>query len=245
MRRAALIAVVSFLAAVPAADARGSALNGAVTKTSRVSSLRYVMDIAVLRRRYPASVLHVSGVRGPAALYVHVKSVAEVLADGTQIPGPSQSAMVDGPFLYEGAPDGVAIDGTIRWLRVPLAQGAKALDSMRNLGPTPVFHVLQESSLARARTHDGTFKGAVAYDDPVVRTALVAMTGGIEFRSLRFEATVGADGYIHAVKMTGRTADGSKALSVSLRLYAFGQPVRLTPPAEGTFMDHKAFILAD
>ena len=74
---------------------------------------------------------------------------------------------------------------------------------------------------------------------------IIAMTGGIEFRSLRFEATVGSDGYIHDVKMTGRTADGSRALSISLRLYAFGRPVSLTPPAEGTFMDQKAFVLAD
>ncbi|MGH2934048.1 MAG: hypothetical protein ACRDL2_05965 [Gaiellaceae bacterium] len=243
MGRATLIAVVSLLAAAPAADARGVALRGAVAKTSHVSSLRYVIDIAVLRRRYPASILHVSGARGPGALYVHVKSLAEVLADGTQIPGPSQSAMVDGPFLYEGAPNGIAINGGIRWLRVPLGRAARALDAMRHLGPTPLFHVLQESLPARAQGR--TVKGTVAYDDPVVRTALVGMTGGIEFRSLRFEATVGADGYVHAVKMTGRTADGSRSLRVSVRLYAFGRPVRLTPPAEGTFMDRKSFLLAD
>jgi hypothetical protein len=244
MRRATLIAVVALLGAAPAADARGVALSGAVAKTSHVSSLRYVMDIAVIRRRYPASVLHVSGVRGPGALYVHVKSLAEVLADGTQIPGPSQSAMVDGPFLFEGAPDGIAINGGIRWLRVPLGRAAtKALEAMRNLGPMPLLHVLRQSLPERVKGR--TVEGSIAYDDPVVRTALVGLTGGIEFRSLRFEATVGADGYIHIVKMTGRTADRSRSLSVALRLYAFGRRVRLTPPAEGTFMDQTSFLLAD
>jgi hypothetical protein len=248
MVKAALIAIAAFLVTVPVAEAKGVALDGAVAKTSRAASLRYVMDIAVLRRRYPATVLHVTGARGPGALYVHVKSLAEVLADGTQIPGPSQSAMLDGPFLYEGAPNGIAINGGIRWLRVPVAhlgRAAGALAAMRNLGPTPLFRVLQESSLAHVRARDGIFKGTVAYDDPVVRTALTGMTGGIEFRGLRFEATVGADGYIHVIKMTGRTADGSKALSVSVRLYAFGLPVRLTPPPEGAFMDQKSFLLAD
>lgn len=254
MRRSLIIGLVSTLFAASAGLAssgkqtRSLALNRAVSRTARVASLRYVMDIAVIRRRYPATVLHVTGARGVGTLVVHVKSLAQVLADGTQIPGPSQSAMLDGPFLYEGAPNGVAINGGIRWLRVPVAhlgKAAQALATMRTLGPTPLLHVLDESPVARTRVRGGTFKGTARYDDPIVRQALTALTGGIEFRSLRFEAKVGADGYIHVIKMTGRTADGARALSVSARLYAFGRPVRLTPPAQGTFMDDKSFILAD
>jgi hypothetical protein len=253
MRRVLLLGTVSSLLAASLAfastgnGARDVALSRAVGRTARVASLRYVLDIAVVRRRYPATVLHVRGVRGPGALFVHVKALAEVLADGTQIPGPEQSAMLDGPFLYEGAPNNVSING-VRWLRLPVAHlgaAAKALAAMRTLGPTPLFHVLQEASAPGIRAHGGTFEGTAAYDDPIVRTALTPMTGGIEFRSLRFEATVGADGYIHRIKMTGRTADGVRSLSVAVRLYAFGKPVRLTPPAEGTFMDQKSFILAD
>jgi hypothetical protein len=254
MRRPLVIGFVLMLFAASSAlaasgkGAREVALNRAVSRTARVGSVRYVLDIAVIRRRYPATVLHVSGVRGPGTLFVHVKSLAEVLADGTQIAGPEQSAMLDGPFLYEGAPNGIAINGTIRWLRVPVAhlgKASQALAAMRNLGPMPLLHVLDESPLARRHTRGGTVKGTVRYDDPIVRTALTGMTGGIEFRSLRFEAKVGADGFIHVIKMTGRTADGARTLSVSARLFAFGRPVHLTPPAEGTFMDDKSFVLAD
>jgi hypothetical protein len=229
-------------------SAREVVLARAVDKTVHAASMRYVMDIAVIRRRYPATVLHIDGTRGTGQFLVHVKALAVVLADGTQIQGPEQSAMIDGPFLYEGAPSGVTVNGSIRWLRVPLATlgtASKTLAAMRNLSPAPLFHVLDESPLARTRTHTGVFRGTVAYDDRIVRTALTAMTGGIEFRSLHFEARVGDDGLVHRIKMTGRTADGTRSLSVSVRLYAFGRPVNLTPPAAGTFMDEKSLVLAD
>jgi hypothetical protein len=245
---ALMLCAASSAVAAPGKGAREVVLNRAVGRTARIGSLRYVMDIAVIRRRYPATVLHVTGERGPGTLFVHVKALAELLADGTQIPGPQQSSMLDGPFLYEGAPNGIAINGTIRWLRVPVAhlgKASQALTAMHNLGPLPLLHVLDESRLARRHTRGGVVKGTVRYDDPIVRTALTGMTGGIEFRNLRFEAKVGADGFVHAIKMTGRTADGAKTLSVSARLYAFGRPVRLTPPAQGTFMDDTSSILAD
>lgn len=229
-------------------SARDVALARAVDKTAHSTSMRYVMDIVVVRRRYPATVLHINGARGTGQFLVRVKALAVVLADGTQIQGPEQSAMIDGPFLYEGAPSSVAVNGPIRWLRVPLAAlgaASKALATMRNLSPAPLFHVLDESPLARTHTRTGVFRGTVAYDDPIVRSALTAMTGGIEFRSLHFEARIGDDGLVHRIKMTGRTADGARWLSVSARLYAFGKPVNLTPPAAGTFMDDKSLVLAD
>ena len=209
--------------------------------------MRYVMDIAVVRKRHPETVIHVVGTKGDGQLLVHVKQLAVVLKDGARIPGPEQSAMLDGPFLYEGAPNGTAIDGHIRWLRVRLQQGRtpKTLAAMRSLSPLPLFHVLDESAAARTSTKTGKFAGTVAYDDPIVRTVLTAMTGGIEFRHLRFETNLGGDGLVHAIRVTGRTADGVLSLSVSAHLYGFGRPVHLVPPAEGTFMDEKSSILAD
>ncbi len=107
------------------------------------------------------------------------------------------------------------------------------------------MHVLDESPAARTHTRTGVVRGTVAYDDRIVRGALTAMTGGIEFRSLHFEARIGVDGFVHLIKMTGRTANGGRSLSVSARLYAFGKPVHLKPPAAATFMDQQSDMLAD
>ena len=38
------------------------------------------------------------------------------------------------------------------------------------------------------------YRGTVAYDDPVVRSSLARLTGGMEYRGLRISAYVGRDG---------------------------------------------------
>jgi hypothetical protein len=251
MRKALGLGVASMVVAASvasAANVRSAQLGSAVRKTATAASMRYVMNIVVVRSQHPATVLHIRGARGPGQMFVHVQAIAMMLADGTEIPGPSQSALLDGPFLYEGAPNGVAVSGAIRWLRVPVArlgQASKAIAAMRNLSPAPLLRAIDEARAARSQVRTGTFKGAVRYDDPIVRDALTSMTGGIEFRDLRFEAKLGSDGLVHAIKLTGRTADGGRVLSVIARLYAFGRAVHLAPPAEGTFMDQKSFVLAD
>jgi hypothetical protein len=37
--------------------------------------------------------------------------------------------------------------------------------------------------------------------------------------------------------LTGHTADRRTSLVISARLYGFGRPVHVSPPAPGTFMD--------
>ena len=220
----------------------------AVSRTDKAQSLRYVLDISVARRAHPATELRVKGVQSRGSLFVHVKELAAVLADGTAVPGPQQSALLDGPFLYEGSPNGVAIDGKIRWLRVPVARigsKASAITAMRNLSPAPLLRVLDEWSKAKTRAPKGVFHGTVAYDDRIVQTALSGLGGGVQFRDVWFTARVGADGYVHTIRVSGRTADGVRKLSVYVRLSAFGQPVHLTPPGEGTFMDQKTLTLAE
>ena len=71
------------------------------------------------------------------------------------------------------------------------------------------------------------------------------MAGGIEFRDIRFTTTVGGDGYVHAIRVSGRTADRSRSITVTAHLYAFGRPMTLTPPGEGTFLDQKLLGLAE
>ena len=254
VHRSILLAFVSIFVvasvALAASDQKAprATLVQAVRRTNEVGSLRYAMTIAVARRHYPAVELQVSGARGPGSLFVHVKAISSVLADGTAIPGPQQSTFLDGPFLYEGAPNGIAVYGKVRWLRVPVAKlgpSSKALTSMRNLSPAPLLRLLDESSLARRRTPQGLYHGTVAYDDAIVHTALSGMTGGVEFRDVQYFARVGADGFVHSIRVTGKTADGSRTLEIHARLYAFGLRVDRNPPAEGTFMDQELLNLAE
>lgn len=253
MRRSLLLAFVStFAVASVALAATGekdssSTLGQAVYRTNHAPSLRYTMVIAVTRAHYPAMQLRIHGTRTTGTLFIHVKAFSTVLADGTALPGPQQSALLDGPFLYEGAPNGIAVQGNIRWLRIPVARigtNAPAIDAIHNLSPSPLLRVLDEWTHVRTRAPRGVFHGRVAYDDPVVLTALSGMAGGIEFRDVAFTARVGVDGFVHSITVTGRTADRSRTLNATVTMYAFGRPVRVSIPGEGTFMDQKLLDLA-
>jgi hypothetical protein len=48
---------------------------------------------------------------------------------------------------------------------------------------------------------------------------------------------VGRDGLIHAIRITGRTADGKTTLNLRARLFGFGKPVSVKPPKPGSFVD--------
>jgi hypothetical protein len=248
MRKSLLLAFVSMfaVASVALAATGGKAppttLVQAVDRTNHAPSLRYVLDITVTRPRAPVMSLHVRGMRGQGSLFIHLQA----LADST--PGPQQSVLIDGPFLYEGAPNGIAIGGKVRWLRFPIARiGAEArpIQTMHNLSPAPLLRLLDEWSGGKRRSTTGAFHGRVAYDDPIVQTALAGMTGGIQFRDVHFSARVGADGYVHTISVSGRTADGTRTLSVTAHLYAFGRPVNPRTPREGTFVDQKLIGLAE
>jgi hypothetical protein len=253
MRRSLLLAfVATFAAASVAIAAAGdketpkASLVQAVSNTNRVPTLRYMMDVAISRAHSPAMQLHVEGTRGADALFIHVRQMSSGQSGGTAMP--QQSALIDGPFLYEGSPNGIPVLGHILWVRVPLARlgpGAKVISTVHSLSPAPLLRLLDEWSQARTHSPNGFFHGTVAYDDPIVLTALSGITGGVEFRNLWFSARIGDDGYIHSVLVTGRTADGSSTLRVVALLYAFGRPVRLTPPGEATFRDPKTLALAE
>lgn len=249
MHRSILLAAVSIFAVTSVALAgKGgkppwATLLQAVAQTNHVGSFKYVMTIEVAQENRPTAELQIHGTRGPSLLFVHVKAISS-----TALPGQQQSALLDGPFLYEGAPNGIAVYGSIRWLRVPvssLSPSSKALTSMRNLSPAPLLRLVDESSLARRHMSTGLFSGRLAYDDAIVHTALSGMSGGIEFRKVRYTARVGADGFVHTINVTGTTADGSRTLTIRARLHSFGLRVDLKPPAEGTFMDRKLLNLAE
>lgn len=248
MHRSVLLAFVSIFAVTSVAlaatgrEVPTSTLAQAVSKTSAVSSLRYVMVISMVREHPPAMQLEVHGTRTKSSLYMHIKAMADAMA------GPQQSALLDGAFLYEGSPNGVAVGGKIRWLRVPTARiglTSKALATMHNLSPAPLLHLVDEWTGARTRAQHGVFRGTVVYDDPIVLTALSGMSGGIQFRKVSFTAHVGGDGYIHSIAVRGKTADGTRTLTATVRMFGFGRPVRVAIPGEGTFIDQKTLALAE
>jgi hypothetical protein len=226
VRKALLIGLAAALLGAPAASARTAGLAHAVRATEAASSFRYSIVISVMRASVPTQ-LTVRGVSGGGKLFVSAR----------QASGSEAAAMIDGPFLYERAPNGVAVGGTIRWLRVSIAtigQSSAVLNAVRTMTPAPLLRVLGESHAGKAR-----------YDDPIVRSAITRLSGGVEFHDLRVSARLGDDGLVHGLRVTGHTADGTTKLDIKARLFAFGRPVHLTPPAEGTFVDQQLLQLAE
>lgn len=248
MRMSLLLAFVSiFMVASVALAATGgkaptTTLVQSIKRTNHAPTFRYALDISVVRPGAPELTLHVNGIRGRGSLFVHVRAMADAIV------AQQQSALLDGPFLYEGAPNGVAIAGKVRWVRMPVARigrDARPIQTMHTLSPAPLLRVLDEWSHGKTRSPNGAYHGVVAFDDPIVQTALAGMAGGTQFRDVHFFARVGIDGYVHAIRLTGHTADGTRRLSVNAQLYAFGRPVTPQIPREGTFMDEKTVGLAE
>jgi hypothetical protein len=208
-------------------------------KTEAVASERYTIHVRLMRAGTPLS-LHVHGQASERTISVKLQMGSLTLSDGTVVPGPNGAALLDGPFLYERAPSNVAVQGSIHWLRLSvakLAPNSEDLSALHSMTPRPLLRLLRQANVARAGD-SSLFHGAIPYDAPALRP-LSKLTAGLEFRHLRVSAFVGRDGLVHRVVLTGRTADGHTTLSIRMRLYAFGRPVHVTPPAPGTFMDQE------
>jgi hypothetical protein len=229
------------LAAAGGGKSAGVDVMKANAATARASSVHYSFTVKLLKKQQPL-VLHISGGATRDAMAVHLRLADVTLSDGTTMPGATGAVMLSKPFLYERAPDGVAVYGNIRWLRLHVlnrSPRSQVLSTVRSMTPSPLLRIVAESRLHPVST-TGSFAGTVAYDDPVVRTALHTLGGGLEFRNLRVFVSVGkADGLIHRVQLTGRTADGKTGLSLRARFYGFGTAVTVKPPKPGTFMDQQ------
>jgi hypothetical protein len=226
MLAAAAVAALSIsFAASGGRAAEKPGLADALTRTSRLASLHYAVHVGISENGMPFA-LHIRGQSDAHTVSVHFK---------TQ--GMSGGDLVYGPFLYVEAPDGVSVNGTIRWLRTPLAHipaNSRELATLRALKIGPLLAVV-----ARGHLHAnaaGTFRGPVAYDDPVVRESLEHLSGGLEFRTLRLTVHV-QRGLIDHLRLTGKTADGASTFSLAAHLFAFNHPLHLVPPKPGTFMD--------
>jgi len=251
VRKPAVIGVLATLAALSSAFAAAGGdaapkpgLRDVMARTVGARSVHYALHVRMRRGDTPLA-LHVRGQanRGTISVSLHMGDLK--LPDGTTVPGPSGAALLDGPFLYERAPNNIVVQGRIRWLRLSVRQLSSASDDLKAvhaMTPSPILRVVGEAHMWQAGSR--LYKGTVAYDDPIVRTALARLTGGIEFRRLRLSAFVGRDGRLHRIVLTGRTADGRTTLVLSARLYSFGRPLHVLPPAPGTFMDEQLSLLA-
>jgi hypothetical protein len=245
---AALVAGVSvaFAAGGPATQPRASSLAQAAERTGRVSSQRYAVDLTIVKDARP-HVLHAQSAIAPGVISVHLELGEVTQSDGAIVPGSETWGLIDGPFLYEHTPDGLAV-GSVEWLRVridSLGPGHPALRGMHGMTAMPILRVLSEAR-AHAITRDASvFRGTIAYDDPIVVDALQPLMAGLQFRDLRITAWIGPRGLVRRVRLTGRTPDHKTTLLVKARLFAFGRPMHVTPPAEGTFTDEQLRQLAD
>ena len=223
---AGLAALSTAFAASGGRAAEKPGVADALTRTSQLASLHYAVNIGIREKGTPLS-LHIRGQSDAHTLSVHFASQ-----------GTSGGELVYGPFLYELAPNGVAILGKMRWLRTILARlspNSRELVTLRALKIGPLLQLAGRGRLT-ANANGSVFNGPVAYDDPVVRDSLSHLTDGLEFRGLRLTVHI-RRGLIDRLKLTGKTADGSSKLSLSAHLFAFNRPLHLVPPKPGTFMD--------
>jgi hypothetical protein len=238
MRKSALIslvAAVAFSGAFAFAAAGGNKdkdhpvldVQTANAKTAQAPSVHYHVAIT-LRKAHTPTTLRIHGASSRNRLLAK-------LAVGSQ----KGTIMLDSNFLYETAPSGIVVLGNFSWLRMDvgrLTPHSQTMSTLRSLTPSPLLRIVSEAKLHALKRHD-IFVGTVAYDDPVVRTALRDLANGYEFRQLHLRVVVGGDGLIHRLLLAGRSADHKTTFVLRARLFGFGTPVKIVLPKQGTFMD--------
>jgi hypothetical protein len=232
------------VAAAGGDHARAVDLSAANARTAHAPSVHYTVKVTMTKRHRPLT-LHIKGGSSADAVAVRLRLGDLKMSDGTTLPGTTGELLLSKPFLYESAPGGIAVFGSIRWLRLEVSNTSprsQVFSTLRALTPSPLLRIVAEARMEPAGANGG-FAGPVAYDDPVVRTALHALGGGLEFRGLRVFVHVGRDGRIHTVRITGRTADHKTRFALHAKLFGFGKPVKVVPPKPGTFMDRQLALL--
>jgi hypothetical protein len=248
MRRPVLVAVPLALLAAGAFSFAALGGNGphaadaasANARTARAESVHYNVAVTLTMKKQPMT-LHIVGGASRQGLAVLLRLDDLQLSDGSSLPGATAAVRMSRPFVYERAPAVAGILGKVRWLRLStlgLSPRSSVMSHIHALTPAPLLRVVAEAKLRPTGT-TGSFAGPVAYDDPIVSTALASLNGGLEFRNLRVHVVVGRDGLVHRVRIDGRTADGTSTLRVRARLYGFDRPVKIVLPKPGTFLDHQ------
>ncbi|HET8893643.1 MAG TPA: hypothetical protein VFM96_06060 [Gaiellaceae bacterium] len=252
MRRTASIGLVATLGAASVALAssgtttkpRTPSLAQAAARTAQVRRQRYSLEITIVQDK-TTHIVRASSAVAPGTVSVQLELDAVTLPTGDIIPSSSTAGLIEGPFLYERAPDGLTIGGA-NWVRLSIARigsTSLALRGMHGMTAMPLLHVLGEAHAYPMTRNASIFRGTVAYDDPIVVTALQPLTVGLQFRDLRVAAWIGPGGLVRHVRLTGHTADRTTTLLVDAHLFGFGRPVQITPPAEGAFLDESLLRL--
>jgi hypothetical protein len=201
-----------------------------VSRTAGAHSLGFKLTVqirdAALQKPYT---LHANGAaRGSSLenLYVKIEN------------GPTADTKLDGTFIYFRS-TGTASEIGPLWVRERLATlkpKAPELALVRQVSAQAILGVLPFAVAVRSGA-GGVFHAVLPYANPYVRLALAGLEGNTEFRDLRLTAWSNRDGMLHRIRITGRTADGSKTISLLLGLGAYGKPVAVTPPRERDFLD--------
>lgn len=257
MRRTALAAVfgTALLAASVAFAARGAAgasgvlrLGQAVRRTQALPSLRFHLTAQIGRPGDPQPyVLQAQGAADRTAEHVHIKVDDVTAPNGTVLHGPSADEKVDGTFLYVRSTLTRTVAGPL-WVRerlAALAAKAPELRTLRQVSPHAVLVAVARARGVRAGAERGVFHAWLPFSDPVVRAALGGVEGGTEYRQLHLTAWASPHGILRLVLLTGRTADGSSTFLLTLALDRFGQPVAVTPPPQGAFVDYALSQLSE
>ena len=243
---AATLGAASVALAAPATTTtpRTPSLARAAARTAHVRRQRYSLELTLVEGK-TTHIVRASSAVAPGTISVALELDAVTLPTGDILPSSSTAGLIDGPFLYERAPDGLSIGGA-NWVRISLARlgpSSLALRGMHGMTAMPLLHVLGEAHAYPITRNASIFRGTVAYDDPIVVTALRPLTVGLQFRDLRVAAWIGPGGLVRHIRLTGHTADRTTTLLIDAHLFGFGRPVHVTPPAEGAFMDESLLQL--
>jgi hypothetical protein len=216
----------------------------AANRTLAVQTQRFATDVEIARNEQRTT-MHVRGATAPGEASVHVLVEAK-RAGGAAVPVAGGAALLDGPFIYVQAPSGIAVNGA-RWLRTRVAAlrpTSPAISTLHAMTSEPLLQLLTITHTTALAVASGIYRGTIPYDDPVAVSALQGLTDRMQFRDLRVTAVVGADGLVHRLRLTGRTADGRSKLRVDARLYSFGRPIHLAPLRQQAFLDQQELRLA-
>ncbi|MES1246202.1 MAG: hypothetical protein ABUS54_00840, partial [Actinomycetota bacterium] len=114
MRATALVCACT-LALVAAGAAAGGNRSPDVAKTAGSATIHYSLAVRLVKHAQPY-VLHISGAVSRDRVAVHLQLADLTLRDGTTVPGTTGVIIFSKPFLYERAPNGLAVNG-LTWLR--------------------------------------------------------------------------------------------------------------------------------
>jgi hypothetical protein len=247
MRNKAALAVVAAtaVALVTAAAPGGGAapkppvLAQAASRTAALPSFSFQLTAQIENLGQAPYVLRARGATSGAASHVALKVDDVQTADGQILAGPSAVEETDGTFLYLRSSLTAAMAGGL-WVREPLAAlhpQSPELRILSQVSPRALVRLLTRAHGITPADHGRVFHATLPYTDGTVDETLAGLEAGTQYRHLRVAAWVSPAGRVRMLLVTGRTADRSSTLLLTLTLDGFDRPVAVKPPRQGSFID--------